>query len=345
MSWTDLFKSKKGTPDPRIRWFGKLPTYADYYSSKTDASWAVEFNDWILKGYEVFHSRLAGDPKKKRMLPVGSCVIRLPKSEMTVLASIMDYGGDMRGRAFPMCFYVGVPTSQWSGPTSDHLADSTRVIRDLLALRREVTHFINAPGRFESCFGDREVDLTGVDDETADASWEREARAIRLDDWFKGAQSSLKIDDRETWFDVVMKWGDSIAAMESKSFEPTLRFPLSSGISSEVQLAGWIRWLEGRMDLARRSYSLLITGELNNGASRLSIVARDLLPDDFLLLSDVADTLQYVDDVCEAKVDESSVERAEPRAGAAEKDPRSIAGRLNLNGCWIDFAVTSAAGP
>ena len=52
MSWTNLFKSRggKAKADPRIRWFGKLPTYPDYYSSPADEEWAVEFNDWVLKG-------------------------------------------------------------------------------------------------------------------------------------------------------------------------------------------------------------------------------------------------------------------------------------------------------
>ena len=59
MGWTDLFKSKSArqNPDPQIRWFGKLPTYPDYYSSKADEAWAVEFNSWVLKGYERFIGR------------------------------------------------------------------------------------------------------------------------------------------------------------------------------------------------------------------------------------------------------------------------------------------------
>lgn len=330
MSWTDLFKSKKGSPDPRIRWFGKLPTYADYYSSKTDESWAVEFNDWVLRGYEVLRSRQSAD-NAARLLPVGACVVRLPKSEMTVLASIMDYGGDMHGRPFPICFYVGVPTSQWPGPTSDRLAGPSRVIRELLALRREVARFINVPGRFESSFGDREVDLTGLDDETVDTSWEGQASAIRLDDWFNGARAGLKIDDLASWLRVVSRWGDSIADLDSKEFEPTLRFPLSADISAEVQMSGWIRWLGSRMDLTHRSYSLLVMGEFDNGASRLSVVARDLLPDDFLLLSEAAGTLNYVDDVSEAKVDESECDTA---AG----DGSSVGGP-GPDGRWIDFAA------
>ncbi|MBN2559716.1 MAG: hypothetical protein JXQ75_02135, partial [Phycisphaerae bacterium] len=124
MSWTNLFKSKKGpnlTPDPRLRWFGKLPTYADYYNSTADEAWTREFNDWILDGYEIYYRRLksaeADEPRGgnggKRRLPISACVIRLPKSGMTVLASVQDYGGDMRGRPFPISFYVAVPSEEW----------------------------------------------------------------------------------------------------------------------------------------------------------------------------------------------------------------------------------------
>ena len=43
MALRKLFKSKasKLRADPRIRWFGKLPTYPDYYSSHADEEWAV----------------------------------------------------------------------------------------------------------------------------------------------------------------------------------------------------------------------------------------------------------------------------------------------------------------
>ena len=42
MALKNLFKSKTGKlkSDPRIRWFGKLPTYPDYYSSTADEAWA-----------------------------------------------------------------------------------------------------------------------------------------------------------------------------------------------------------------------------------------------------------------------------------------------------------------
>ena len=333
MSWTDLFKSKKTAPDPRIRWFGKLPTYADYYSSRADESWAVEFNDWVLKGYELLRNRQAGQRSVQRVLPFSAGALRLAKSEMTVFTSVMDYGGDQRGRPFPICFYVGLPSSQWPGPTSDRLMSVTRLVRDLLALRREVGMFLNSPGHFESVFGGRVLDVSGIDTDTTDAGWQQRARGIRFDDWFKGARGSLRIDDSLTWLRTVTEWGDSIAALESKSFEPTLRMPLAREVApgdpaTEVQLAGWIRWLESRMNLRRRNYSILISGAHDDGAPRLSIVARDLLPDDFLLWSDLAHTLPYLDDV------------SRTQAQALADVDQVADDRVNPGGSWMDFAVS-----
>ncbi len=333
MSWTDLFKSKKNDPDPRIRWFGKLPTYADYYTSKTDESWAVEFNDWVLKGYEVLRLRMPESGKGGKPLPLSACVIRLPKSEMTVLAAIMDYGGDMRGRPFPMCFYVGIPTSQWSGPTAGQVNGAARVIRDLLSLRREVTRFMNSPGRFEDIFADRQISLAALDAERVDDSWERDARSIALSQWFEAIRSGVKIDNSDEWFRIVTSWGDSIARLESKDFEPTLRFPLAAGIGVELQLAGWIRWLESRIDLSRRAYSLMVTGDVEESGGQLSIVARELLPDDFLLMSDLAATLSYVDDVSRSTVDGT-------HSGALSDG--GFSRRFDLSGAWSDFAASTA---
>src|SRR5262245_61054214 len=130
MGWTDLFKSKssKLKPDGALRWFGKLSTCRDYFNSPLDEEWAAEFNDWVMKGYEQYHARLASQSgvsflaaqqeagvQKQRHLSPASCILRLPKSGMTVLASVQDYGGDSFGRPFPLCFYVGLPTAQWPG--------------------------------------------------------------------------------------------------------------------------------------------------------------------------------------------------------------------------------------
>jgi len=331
MGLTDLFRSKapKLKPDPQIRWFGKLPTYGDYYRSTTDESWAVEFNDWVLKGFEIYQSRRPRGGRRPGRLPLAAVVIRLPRSGMTVFASIQDYGGDMRDRPFPICFYAGVPTERWHGPTSHTLAPASRTIRDLAALRREVPRFLNSPGRFESQFGAREVDLSGIDGETQDDSWMKQARQIPLTDWLAGVRAILKTDDPGDWLGAAARKAEQIAKLESKEFQPTLRFPLAMELPLEVQTAGWLRWLQSRMYLGRRSLSLMVSGELDRGIGHFSVVTGEVVPEHFLLITPAADTLSRVDDLSDGTPEE--VEGQDKNASDA------VPASVRPAGSWADF--------
>ncbi len=227
MGWKDLFKSKPPDlkPDPRLRWFGKLPTYADYYSSAADADWVVEFNDWLLKGCELHFSRQPA-AKREMHLQTVSGILRLPKSGMTVFASIQDYGGDTRGRPFPIAFYVATPTAAWPGPTGDRVLPGLRVLSDLLLTRDLVVRFVNAPARFEGVFGGRTIDLAGLAAEAGDTSWRTAAQTTPMDSWFSQAAACLKDGDAASWCAAVASWGGNIAKLESENFDPTLRLPL-----------------------------------------------------------------------------------------------------------------------
>ena len=347
MSWTDLFKSKKPpahTPDPTVRWFGKLPTYADYYASNADEAWAVEFNDWILKGYEIYLNRHRTGTTRSRRLPLSRCVIRLPKSEMTVLASVQDYGGDMRGRPFPLCFYVGVPTAQWPGPTSDRVLAVAGVLNNLTALQRDVIRFCNAPSRFESMFESREVDLASLDPEFRDDSWVRRAGAVSLSDWFSATQPGLSGRSLDDWASLATQYGGKISKLESESFEVTLAFPLAAGIPWEAQQAGWLRWLESRMDLERRALSLIVTGELNNAAmsnrepGRLVVIARKMVnKEDFLLLTSLAGSLPYLDDLSAAKTTDGPDDGGKEADSTADQDPP------RTGASWGEFVAGAAS--
>lgn len=340
MGWKDLFKSKatKAEPDPRLRWFGKLPTYADYYSSATDQDWAVEFNEWVLKGYETYLMRQREQPRETR-LPSAAAILRLPKSGMTVFASIQDYGGDMRGRPFPLCFYTGVPSVQWPGPTSARVPAGLRVLRDLTDLREAVFHFFNAPGRFEAVFSAREIDLSGVDEQTSDTSWEPAARALSLTQWFDSAKACLKVDDVQAWLRLATAWGDNIARLESDEFEPTLRFPLVMAIPFDVQVTGWLRWLERRMNLEERFVSLFVCKDEAGDTGRLTIVARELMTDDFLLISAHACTLPYIDDLCVLGGNTLSASAEAPSAPTESSGTDSVRAPAH----WADFVESAVS--
>ena len=328
MGWKDLFKSRTGrsAPDPRVRWFGKLPTYGDYHSSPTEQDWTVEFHDWLLQGFAAFRNRLSERTARRARLPLAGWVIRLPKSGMTVFSSVADYGGDSQGRPFPLCLYVGLPTSSWPGPTSGTLVEGLRILDGLVGLHGEVARFLNSPGSIESVFADRELDLSRVSDQAENGSWMRNARKVTLADWFAGAATALKIKDPAAWFRVAAEWGDHIAKLESEAFEATLRLPLSASVSVEVQTAGWLRWLESRMNLRRRVLSLAIVGDLRREAGHMNVIARAIVPDDFLLATPVSETLSYVDDLSRAGTD-----------AEGEEGPGLQGASAASAACWIDF--------
>lgn len=351
MSWTDLFKSKsaKQRPDPLVRWFGKLPTYADYYSTQASDGWSVEFNDWVLKGFETFQSRLAGHGHADHRMPVCGCALRLPDSGMTVFSSVFDYGGDMRGRPFPICFYAGVPSKSWPGPKSDAVPAAVHVVSELLALKRDVTRFLNSPGRLEAAFGNRQVDLARLEDQSYGERWQTTASAIPFSEWFDNAKDGLKVKDLDQWVTLATEWGNSLAKLDDASFEPTLRFPLAMRMPLDVQIAGWIRWLELRMKLDNRQLSLVVCGDTTQEVGSLTVIARDLVPEDFLLLTPLASSLGYLDDL--TRIGES--EAGETGSGTEEvsvsdegcRAPASRIAEVGANDAdatWADFVGSPA---
>jgi len=335
MGWRDLFKSKslRLKPDPRVRWFGKLPTYPDYYSSPSDEEWTIEFNEWVMKGCEIHHSRVAMTDGAIHRMPICGCVIRLPKSEVTVLASILDFGGDMRGRQFPLCIYVGIPTHQWSGPTSDRVTGALHVLNRLLMMRHEVARFINSPGPLESVLGGRESSLSDNEEECTGSSGTAGERDHLMAGWFDSVRDILKIKRMASWVGKVDEWGDRLIQHESADFEPTLRFPLAMRVSTEIQVAGWIRWLEQRMDLQRRSLSLVVSGDLEYESGFLAVIAREIVPDDFLLTTSQAHTLSYLDDL-------AAVEESEPEGDGSES---SLQTHEECPERWLGFVEASGA--
>lgn len=308
--WTSLFKrSPKLKADPVIRWFGKMPAtreYNDYYRSASEP-WMNEFNEeWLIRGYELYAQRVYGGARGRSQagagrLPVSNCILRLPKSGMTVLAAVLDFGGDTIGRPFPLCFYVGLPTADWVGPTSDRIWVALHALRQLAGLQREVARFLNEPGQkkpeqFAAIFREREINLDRTAEPDGDI-WAQRAQDVRMTDWFAATDGNLGAAGAAAWMRMAEEWGDRIAAAECEGFEATLSLPIVPQISHEVQVAGWLRWLEARMRVGRRAASLMITEMPAPKLSRLSIVTRELMADDFLLITPLAGELNYLDDL------------------------------------------------
>ena len=101
------------------------------------------------------------------------------------------------------------------------------------------------------------------------------------------------------------------------------------------------------MDLKRRFLSLMVSGDLDSEAGSLTVIARAVMPDDFVLLTPLGRTLPYLDDLCSAgEVDDTNDIAADAAASGSEAMPEvgdgseasSIGDRI---GSWIDFVESS----
>ena len=191
----------------------------------------------------------------------------------------------------------------------------------------------NSPGPLEAVLGGREIPLDDLDEEHTDSSWTASARDHLMTDWFAAVQDNLKIKSMPSWIGKVDEWGDRLVQHEGADFEPTLCFPLAMRIPAEIQVAGWIRWLEQRMDLRRRSLSLVFAGDLEYESGFLAVIAREIVPDDFLLATSQAHTLSYLDDL-------AAVELPEPEEDGVDSAVQT------QEGCperWLEFVEASPA--
>ena len=181
--------------------------------------------------------------------------------------------------------------------------------------------------------GGREISLDDLDEEHTDSSWTAGARDHLMTDWFDAVRDVLMIKNMASWVGKVDEWGDRLVKHEGADFEPTLRFPLAMRVPVEIQVAGWIRWLEQRMDLQRRSLSLVIAGDLEYESGFLSVIARQIVPDDFLLATSQAHSLSYLDDLAALEIPEQEADRTDSPVPTPEECPER----------WLEFVEVSRA--
>ena len=243
-----------------------------------------------------------------------------------------DYGGDSKGRAFPLLFYVALPTHALPGPTSGTLCAIWSILGKLGQLHQEMGLLIEASGNVESLLTPQAIDLARLAESTEDATWSQAAGQLLLSDWFAGVSEQLTITDEAEWFRAAHRWGGTIASLEGDTFEATLRFPISTAGSAQIQGAGWLRWLESRMNLGRRRLSLVVSADPPHRAGHLVVVARPLVSEDFFLATPACESLAYVDDLA----------RVAPSSGSDADPPPTP---LSESSTWLDFVESPVDNP
>jgi hypothetical protein len=149
---------------------------------------------------------------------------------------------------------------------------------------------------------------------------------LSVRDWFDATQRFLKTQEPRAWFDMIERWGEQIREHDESDHGLTLRLPLADSTEERIQVAGWLRWLERRMDLSNKACSLLLTRSEARVPPKLTILARDIETDDFLLMTPLSRQLDYLDDIT----------MAVPPAVDANRSPESE-GQWSSDQTWAQF--------
>ncbi|QOJ13595.1 MAG: DUF2094 domain-containing protein [Planctomycetia bacterium] len=286
-----LFGGGRGGLDGRVRWFGKLPAHADYVAAPDPAPFAHEFSDWLIQGFAKHQAAAGGGEYRPLGCSVG--LLRVPRSATTVGFVLSDFGGDARGRRFPFALFFGLPTAQLPGPTAANFECFAPALRDL--------HGMLGAARSALARPDAGAWHAGTIEPAAPADPAALARrwaAMPWLDWRDAVLGAAAPTDSATWLAAIHAWGSRIAAHEQSDFPFNLSFPLAARWDWGIQAQGWLAWLARRIRLDRRAASIIVNFAPDSAqplGTRLHVIARPIVPDDFLLLGPAADRLKYMD--------------------------------------------------
>ena len=82
------------------------------------------------------------------------------------------------------------------------------------------------------------------------------------------------------------------------------------------------------MDLGRRLWALRVSGDFDGSCGGMTVVAREIVPEDFLLFTPLATAVPYLDDL-------SKMEYRQEEEGPGVCDPSEAA--ADPAGKWLDF--------
>ena len=263
-----------------LRAYGKLPFYAEYRRLELAPGTPTVFSQWLDAGRLAWvrnpERTDASHTRPSRVL------IGLPDAKEAVVASIWP-SRDNLGREFPFAFFVTCPLDALgTDPVERWVAAG--VIHETFATLHKEVHALGSGGDFYRAFRKRAVTLRADDLEDRVRNLRTEAATIPATTWFDGLRLGRETSF-EAWFDGLARratrWRNRPEALRQSA----LACPLAPGYSCDVQAVLYLEWLARLLGTLDRSPWLIAPTQCGPSAPTLSLILRDLLPDDYQLLT------------------------------------------------------------
>lgn len=287
-----LFGGEGSKNQTVLRAYGKLPLYAEYRRLEVSPGAPTAFSQWMDAG------RLAWvrSPAKSESgaTRAAHMLVGLPEQREAIVASVWD-SRDNLGRVFPFAFFVVCAPEALGSDAVERWVAAKSIYRlfDQLYAR---LHSLGSGGDFYRLFRKHLVDLRPDDLGQRARALREDAARITVEPWFE----ALGLDGQVTpaaWSAGLLRRAERWESQSSGLAEMALSCPLARGISYEAQVAVWLEWLGGLFKKAGRLPWMIVPPEDDRPAPTLNLVMRDLLPEDYQLLTTDDHSYSYMEDL------------------------------------------------
>ncbi len=310
-----LFGGNGDKNEAVLRAYGKLPFYAEYRRLEVSPGTPTAFSQWMDAGRLAWVRSPAksdsGATRPSRML------VGLPGSKEAIVANVWD-SRDSLGRVFPFVFFVVCPPEVLGSDPIERLVTATSIHRSFDRLYTRL-HSLGSGGDFYRLYQKHVISLRPDDLAERAGALREEAAKIAAEPWFK----ALALDGEvapAAWFAGLLRRSQRWKAQSSSLGELAVSCPLAKGISYGTQVVLWLEWLGGLFKKIGRMPWLVVPMENEQPAPDLTLVIRDLLPDDYQLLTTDGRVYSFVEHLSSTP----SIEAAETAPSAAEVPSDSV---------------------
>lgn len=308
-----MFSGPAEKNETLLRAYGKLPFYAEYRRMEVSPGTPTLFSQWLDAGRLAWaRSATAGG---KGALRGSRLLIQLPDTKESIVARLWD-SRDSLGRVFPFAFFIVCPPEALGAEPVARWTAALSVCECFERFHAELGQLARG-GNFYKVYGKRAIPIRPDDAAERTERLRRAAAAVSGRDWFKAISLDGEIDAGR-WFSALAHRARRWQAKPALLADQALRCPLAQGIAYEAQAALWLEWIGRFGKKAARMPAIIVPAAGDAGPASLHLIARNLLPDDYQVMTTDDRTYGYVDDLAGAQQHADDAPVDPPTGGLSE---------------------------
>lgn len=275
-----LFGGTEASNETLLRAYGKLPMYAEYRRLEVSPGAPTAFSQWMDAGrlawVKASSKSGAGATRASRLM------INIPESKDIVVANVWD-SRDSLGRVFPFSFFAVCPAVAFGPDPVEQWVCALTMHRTFERTHAELRS-LGTGGNFYRLFQKRSMPLRSEDVPQRAADLRADAARISARAWFDTIPHDEGVD-AGAWFAGLLRRIERWKAEPARLAEAALSCPLSAEFPFDTQVVLWLEWMRAASTKLGRRIALLVPAESERSAGAVHLLLRDVLADDFQLLT------------------------------------------------------------